>query len=390
MSPEPLASRSTVSGPLRTSLDDSVTTLGGTAGHTSYILGFAGQRIFASISDEAAADAALVLDFVQPHFSVGRGPRPERAIAIEIRPLVEWRRPDTAGSRTLVRKGRTEQKHLWGTRWTGPETTTIEIPTSRTALELAADGRSARVFITATSRYHLSDFFRDIFWELAEAGGAGIFVHAAAVCDGTGVIAFTGDKGAGKTTTALDFAHAGADFYSGDVLFMDSAGSAVFSFPDYPGVCWGTIRAYPRLLEAVVGMGHTPSEVDSDKILLPHDIYQSALGVRKAAPPLPLHAVVLADVSAAGPGRLEPVESRPDLLAPMQRKTSDPEEGWEPFLREVRKSAIRTAGASAEKSSQAAQPAVPWSARRGLTRVPQSEIAAFLAETRRRQTGGLS
>jgi hypothetical protein len=343
-------------------------------------MGYAGQEVTVSVHPAAERQAAPALAFVRPHFSVvpcvsGAG----ASLSVEILPLSDWRQRTDAGEQTRIRVARTHTRHVWASRWRAGGRTTIAVESSRTVFDLADDGSAARIHVSDTSRYHLSDLLRDVMWELASAGGNGRFIHAAAVSDGRAVVAFTGSKGAGKTTTALDFVHAGAGFYSGDILFLDSDGAAVHSFPDYPGVCWGTLRAFPRLFDAAVGLGLTPSPNDGQKVLLPHDFYRTALGVRKVAPPLPLCAVIAPDIAAPGDARLVPAPPGYEHFAAMSRHTSGPGEGWEPFLAAV---AGRAAGSANRRPGGAAMgqvwPKVPWYARLGRGRLPVEDIGRVL------------
>jgi len=343
------------------------------------MLRFAGEEVVLDVHDEARRQIAPVLDFVRPHFS----PEPIDALhasclRIEIVPFGLWEEPTGTAEITRVRRARREERHLWGKRWHRAGRKVIAVDSSQTVFDLAEDGTDARVYVSDSSHFHVTDFIRDLFWELALSGGAGHFVHAAAVSGGMGAVAFVGAKGAGKTTTALDFIHAGADFYSGDVLFVDSAGSAAHSFPDYPGICWGTLRVYPKLFEAAVELGRTPAQADSDKILLPHDFYWRALGVPKAAPPLPLQAIVSVNVTRGGAARLRRSDPAYELLEPMHRKTSDPGQGWQPFLvamKRRRTLAAEVAGLAVERI----RPAVPWYERSGRGRLDVAQISDVLA-----------
>ncbi|MBV9025053.1 MAG: hypothetical protein JO362_14980 [Streptomycetaceae bacterium] len=339
---------------------------------------FAGQEINATVHPNAENSIAPVLAFLQPHFSVGPvDPAAAYGLPLRISPLSAWTRPSGEPQQTMVRKGRSAATHLWGDRWQIDGWTVIEITSSRTVFELADDGSEVHAYISDTSRYHLSDFLREAMWELAAVGG-GTFIHAASVSNSRAAVALVGDKGAGKTTTALDLVQSGADFYSGDILFTNADASRVYSYPDYPGVCWGTIRANPELLKAALKLGLTPSPDDGVKVLLPHDIYWTALGVRKSAPPLPLGAIIIADVSAPGPARIEPAAPRWDLLEKLDRRGSDPGEGWEPFLDETGR---RYARPGSEPPTNSVHPDLPWYTRLGRGRPPLEEIARFLDKT---------
>lgn len=343
------------------------------------VLRFAGCDLAVHILEEAREAVVTVLDFVQPHFTV-KTAKTTRAASpyVEILPLDAWGEPAGEGVPTRIHRARREAGHVWGTRWQDSGRTRLFVPSSGTAFDLADDASDARIFVTGASQYHVSDFLRDVFWELAASTGAGTFVHAAAVSDGRGVVIFVGPKSTGKTTTALDFLHADAEFYSGDVLFMESAGLSVHSFPDYPGVCWGTLRTYPRLFEMAVALGFTPSEDNDHKILLPHDFYGQALGAYKTAPPLPLRAVVRTEIAAEGPARISATHPVWDHFEPMQRKNLDPGEGWQPFIDAVAHRWRRTAVGGVGPRVENVRPETPWYLREGWGRLRREEILKVL------------
>ncbi|CBG71127.1 conserved hypothetical protein [Streptomyces scabiei 87.22] len=339
---------------------------------------FAAQEISATVHADAEQAIAPVLAFVQPHFSVDPvDPIQTHGLPLRISPLADWTRPSGEPQRTMVRKGRSDASHVWGDLWQVEDRTVIEIKSSRTVFDLAADGSGVHVYVSDTSRYHLSDFLREAMWELAAVGG-GTFIHAASVSNGQVAFALVGDKGAGKTTTALDLVRGGADFYSGDILHVTTDAGQVYSYPDYPGVCWGTIRANPELLKAAEELGLEQSPDDGAKVLMPHDIYGTALGVRKSAPPLPLGAIIIANVSAPGAARIESAAPRWDLLETLERPGSDPGEGWEPFLDEAGR---RYARSGSELRTSPLRPDVPWYTRLGRGRPSPEEIAGLLDKT---------
>ncbi|MFD7548333.1 hypothetical protein [Streptomyces sp. NPDC059816] len=336
---------------------------------------FAEQEISATIHLDAEQAVEPVLAFLQPHFSVDPlDPAAGRGLPLRISPLIGWTRPSAEPRQTMVRKGRSADTHVWGDLWQVDNRTVIEIRSSHTVFDLANDGSDLHVYVSDTSRYHLSDFLREAMWELAVVGG-GTFIHAASVGNGQAAVALVGDKGAGKTTTALDLVQGGADFYSGDILFTYADSGQMYSYPDYPGVCWGTIRANPALLSATAELGLAPSPDDGAKVLLPHDIYWTALSVQKSAPPLPLGAIVIANVSAPGPARIEPAAPQWDLLETLDRGGSAPGEGWEPFLYEAGRRYAHPGGIPLTSSLR---PDVPWYTRLGRGRPSLEDITLFL------------
>ncbi|MDG4763009.1 hypothetical protein O7632_02610 [Solwaraspora sp. WMMD406] len=319
---------------------------------------------------------APVLRFLAPHFRI----RPAAAASsapisplIEFEPYDAWERPADDGEPTLVREVTDPTRNVWGRRWRRDGRTLIHIPSSTTVLDLADDATHAVVYVSPRSKHHASDFLRDVAWELV--AGDGSFTHAAAVSTDDGVIAIVGNKGAGKTTTAIEFMRSGADFFTGDVLFLAHNDNSCHSFPDYPHVGWGTLRINSELAAAARRHGLEPAS-DSTKVFLPHDIYQTALGVAQGRSPLPLRVVVAPQVAEPGAARI--VECRsPDIVEPMSRETTRAGEGWESFVRLLRSG---TAPAVSPVFQQAM-----WFRRPGRGHPPAGQVAAVLGRRYRRQ-----
>lgn len=333
---------------------------------------YAGARVGLSAREGTHSHLDQLVRFIQPHMDVSGHIGPVH-VDVELRSINGFVPPDRASRQTLLRRGRTAERHVWAEEWHVNGATLLYIPASRTAFRLSNDGTTAIVWTSDESRYHLSDFMRDTVWELALATGEGFFIHAAAVVTPNDeVIAIVGDKGAGKTTTAIDLLHHGAKMFSGDVTFVDGSDGSVRGFPDYPGVCWGTLRSFPQLVEKVREMGAIDAG-DDDKVLLPHDVYEIALGVVNGVPPLPLGAIIVGEVQDAGASRLEPGPARVDLLKPMVRRTTDPDQGWEPFLAAVRKQA------SASSSVPVTDHIVRrWYRRAGRGNLPADQVRTLL------------
>lgn len=332
---------------------------------------FARSTVTVRVAQDALDAWAPVRRFLEPHVefvpATGNG---ESSTVIEVVGRPTWRRPSTSGESTLVRR-RASGGHVHGSRWHSKGRTTIHVAGSDTVLDLSDDGSHARLFMAETSRYHVGDFVRDVLWELAS--GYGTFIHAAAVSTTSGVVAITGPKGAGKTTTAVDLIGAGYHFYTGDALFLMGEVNETYSFPDYPHVGWGTMRSAPALLGAAAQAGCVPG-ADDAKVLLPHDVYETALGATQDRPPLPLRAVVLSDLAGSGGVTAsDDAQGAEEAVAPMERQTSDPGEGWEPFLAAL----PRTSGGP-RTPDWVTGPDVAWFSRRGrqpLTDADHQQLA---------------
>ncbi len=122
---------------------------------------------------------------------------------------------------------------------------------------------------------------------LAERGD--LALHAAAVRTAAGAVAFCGDSGAGKSTTAWALARRGYEVLAEDGCVIDAAAAAPHVWPGLAGV---------RLRDA---SGARPVE----------------LGGGASADPVPLHAVVLLQPRGGAEPSLEPVDPAAALTALM-------------------------------------------------------------------------
>jgi hypothetical protein len=106
--------------------------------------------------------------------------------------------------------------------------------------------RNITAYVTEASFIHLVELVRYTALLLEEARGS-ILLHAsAAVADGEAVLVL-GHKGAGKTTTLLRMLFGQQlDYMSGDKVLLgsDAEGLILRSWPDYPHVGIGTLRAH--------------------------------------------------------------------------------------------------------------------------------------------------
>ncbi|MEV5047151.1 hypothetical protein AB0N20_21550 [Streptomyces griseoincarnatus] len=356
--------------------DDSPDAVGAPGTGRELTVEFAGRAFTLRIAAGAEAAMAPVLSFIAPHFPTRPTPAPPAcaALQIDVEPYDAWQPPNGGGERTLVRKTGNPARDVWGSRWRQRRQTLLHIPASSTAFALDDDATHAVVYVSAHSQYHVSDFLRDVAWELA--AGHGWFIHAAAVSTQSGVIALVGPKGAGKTTTAIEFMRAGADFFTGDVLFLARDDNACHSFPDYPHIGWGTLRSHQELAAEAQRLGLKPA-ADQDKVFLPHDVYRIMLGAGQGRSPLPLRAVVLPQVATHGAARITRSGAAESIEA-MPRETTYADQGWEPFVRLLR------TGTALEQSlvSHPGLDRALWFSRLGRGRPAADQMAAVLGQVR--------
>jgi hypothetical protein len=131
-------------------------------------------------------------------------------------------------------------------------------------LWVSADGRFMRALRDPSMREsQLYEYVRSVAPKLLFLRGAGV-VHGAACLTGTGLLAFCGESGAGKTTTVRAFVEAGARPVSEDLLLLASV-----SPPSIYASGEKAVHAWAR--SAAVSLSAVPdqdfSTGDLDKVL---------------------------------------------------------------------------------------------------------------------------
>lgn len=158
------------------------------------------------------------------------------------------------------------------------------------------------LYISNSSFIHLIEFFR-YYCLLLEAGKGSVLLHASAVENlETGeVLAISGVKGGGKTTTMLNLVGSGKyGFFSGDKLLVDLHEGAlrVRGWPDYPHVGVGSLRRHPELCRKLGLLVSEPPMSDADardKYLFTPELFYGALGTPKT-PSGSLEGLLLPDI----------------------------------------------------------------------------------------------
>jgi hypothetical protein len=182
----------------------------------------------------------------------------------------------------------------------------------RAPASCAGRGEGFELGVAPGSTIHGIEFLRDLVIRHEELRGT-VVLHAAAVTDGSGVVAIAGAKAAGKTTTLLAAARApGWRYFSGDKLFCARDGAAIACRPwrDYPYVGVGTARSDPdllRFMEAEAG-GALAGRGDRDKVLLDPERFERFLGADFRDEPLPLAGLLLPAVAPGAESRVRPVD----------------------------------------------------------------------------------
>ncbi|WP_448195455.1 hypothetical protein [Pseudomonas aeruginosa] len=132
---------------------------------------------------------------------------------------------------------------------------------------------------------HLIELVR-YYGLLVESAKGSAVLHSSAVVSRSHevVTAFAGVKGAGKTTTMLEYVLAGEhDYYSGDKLLLDVQDGRVRArgWPDYPHIGLGSLRRHPRLIEEfseLAGLINDPACADRHKVLIAPERFAQIFG----------------------------------------------------------------------------------------------------------------
>ncbi|MFW3165009.1 hypothetical protein WBQ28_10880 [Pseudomonas syringae pv. syringae] len=132
---------------------------------------------------------------------------------------------------------------------------------------------------------HLIELVR-YYGLLVESAKGSAVLHSSAVVSRSHetVTAFAGVKGAGKTTTMLEYVLAGEhEYYSGDKLILDVQEGRVRArgWPDYPHIGLGSLRQHPRLIEEfseLFGLLNDPAFGDRHKVLIAPERFAHVFG----------------------------------------------------------------------------------------------------------------
>ena len=196
----------------------------------------------------------------------------------------------------------------------------------RTWLDTPRDARTDPRFALRVAEgctIQVVDFLRDLVIRNEESSGT-VILHASGATDGTTVVAVTGPKGAGKTTTLLSMLRRpGWSYFTGDKLFcrLTDDGVDVYPWRDYPHVGVGTILADERLADLVrsqvdPGLDDRPA---TDKLLLDPDLFEGWLGSEFSSRPGRLGALLLPRVQPGRALRTTPVDDANERWAALQR-----------------------------------------------------------------------
>ena len=135
-------------------------------------------------------------------------------------------------------------------------------------------------------------------------------LHASAVTMDGRALAFVGDPGAGKSTTAARFALAGYPILSDDVVALIDRGDSFLVQPGYP-----RLRLWPDSVRALYGSAEALPRIiptwDKRHLDLTQDGYQYQFE------PVPLAAIYLLEDRVTGdvPAQIEPVAQHAALMA---------------------------------------------------------------------------
>ncbi|RMV71068.1 hypothetical protein ALP05_200120 [Pseudomonas caricapapayae] len=158
-------------------------------------------------------------------------------------------------------------------------------PESKVGYRCSISTRKVDFYGAEDAFIHLIELVR-YYGLLVESAKGSAVLHSSAVVSLSreSVTAFAGVKGAGKTTTMLEYLLAGKhSYYSGDKLLLDVQDGRVRArgWPDYPHIGLGSLRQHPRLIEEfpeLTGMINDPACADRHKVLIAPERFAEVFG----------------------------------------------------------------------------------------------------------------
>lgn len=132
---------------------------------------------------------------------------------------------------------------------------------------------------------HLIELVR-YYGLLVESAKGSAVLHSSAVVSRSrdAVTAFAGVKGAGKTTTMLEYVLGSEhEYFSGDKVLLDVQDGRVRArgWPDYPHIGLGSLRQHPSLLQAfpeLADLINDPAQDDRQKVLIAPERFSEVFG----------------------------------------------------------------------------------------------------------------
>lgn len=177
--------------------------------------------------------------------------------------------------------------------------------------QFVVDRAGTRIWVEWPDTLSLQDISTYLFgpvmgWVLRLRGF--LCLHASAVAVNGGAVAFVGESGGGKSTTAAGFAQRGHAVLADDVVAIFGPPGSLLVTPSYP-----ELRLWPDSAAAIYGSDNGRSESMPTKEKSRLDLRQR--GQRFQDEPLPLAAVyILNDAHAAGRDDLRTLTHREALM----------------------------------------------------------------------------
>lgn len=193
------------------------------------------------------------------------------------------------------------------------------------------------IFCSEKSEIQLIEFIRDLIIKDQEQKGTLILHSTAAEKDGKGFI-IAGSKGAGKTTTLMEFLYKyDCKMVSGDKVFLRvSAGEiTLHGWPDYTHIGVGTIRRFPQLIKMIKDYGITDIEdrSPSEKILIEPSFFNAHSNITYCKESLPLEYILFPEYMDTYGIQLEKLDDADEYIIPNLEFKEDYEQAkWHNFI----------------------------------------------------------
>lgn len=302
---------------------------------------FASTRINLRVTNEVRGQE--VLKFFAPHFSFLDEPSDAPDATLE---FVEASRIDSqagvSGQEVWVRKSHSDYFSIPALRYPTSSGELIVCRGTGTCVEYDTKARVIRFGITPTTRdIEVIEVVRDFVLKNEERHGT-LVLHATIAARPDATVVVVGQKGAGKSTIALELVtHGGYELVSGDkalIRVCENARLAVHGWPDWPNMGLGTIGKYPRLGEDL-GLTEriasaTPEALWSidNKVAIPPGVFSKHFPACKSATAVVPTRVLYPRISASAKLALRNVRQHYQLASPHLETAFHDLSNWNEFV----------------------------------------------------------
>lgn len=241
-------------------------------------------------------------DLFKTHFTVSNEIKKQSFANIYLKPIDAFDRTNNivennlATENLVIRTSSVKKFRLSANKYTSNKKIIYDCLHSDTVIIMETGSKDITIFCSEKSEIQLIEFIRDLIIKDQEQKGTLILHSAAAEKNGKGII-FAGSKGAGKTTTLMEFLYKNnCKMVSGDKVFLRVSNGKItlHGWPDYTHIGVGTLRRFPQLIKMIKDYGVT--DIDDrnsvEKILIEPSFFNQHSDITYCKESLPLEYIL--------------------------------------------------------------------------------------------------